>query len=138
MPKPSNKIVFISTLFVSILIFAYNFGLGTFLPHKPHKPGSSCMSLLLIQRTTVVTNLREKMEDSVIEQWAPLMCQAVSWDTADGGVDLVKIIPRGQREEAKPPLVSLLFSTSICFHLHSQAFTFSSVSGTMYLTLYLY
>lgn len=50
MPKPSNKIVFISTLFVSILVFAYTFGLGTFLPHtKPKnlvqiKPGSSCMS----------------------------------------------------------------------------------------------
>lgn len=75
------------------------------------KPGSSRMSrkcvitlgLLLIQRTIVVSNLQEKMEESVIEQWAPLMCWAVSWDAADGGVDLVKITPRGRKEEAKPP-----------------------------------
>lgn len=37
MPKPSNKIVFISTLYVSILTFAYTIGLGAFLPHKKTK-----------------------------------------------------------------------------------------------------
>lgn len=43
------------------------------------------------------------------------MCLAVSWGMADGGVDLVRMIPRGHGGGAELPSCTSPF---ICSHLH--------------------
>lgn len=50
-------------------------------------------------------------------------CYALSWDTDDGAVDLVKMTPRGPREEAESPPLSIVRLQLPTSYLLSFAFT---------------